>query len=88
MQHLCINHGDSRPVGIIRCRMGENGRVEHYKSSFVEPMSAHDEEILDGIVARLAVENTGHIEERDGFERALEGIQLLERELGHKIGGE
>lgn len=79
MRHFIINCGDARPVGIIRTRKDGEGKLEYFKSSFTEPMTARDEEVLDGIVCRIACDNTGFIETRDGAEKVLEVIDFMEQ---------
>lgn len=83
LQRLC-NQVGAEPVGTIRCRM--EGELTYHYSYFNEPPSPEDEEAKNNALLRIAVGRTGFIEEKDGAERAIEGMQFLERELGFEWG--
>ena len=85
LQYMIINHGDARPVGIVRTRRGSDGRLEPFKSSFIEPMSDRDCEILDGIVMRIVLGKDGFIDQNDRYaaERYIDGRAAIDA-----VGGE
>lgn len=75
---------DAEWVGIIYCGRKPDGTLTYVRMYRNDPPPPQEDEAMHGALLRIAISRDGFIRERDGAERAIEGMQFLARELGIK----